>query len=418
MTLPAGALHSFVVCAAGAPGRRLPVSFDQRRHVGEGARPASWMAVAFRLPAGVDRAVLGEAWMSVLARHGTFRTVFDEGPGGDPQLREVELVAEGWTRHPFVGESRDAVRALFDAACSPYERPSHRLAVLESEDAPLAIIAADHAHVDMLSWHVVARDLLAAADALRRGDAPRTDPAPAFAAHTAALERMPPAPAAVTERWRQIVAGDGIPVFPLPLGDVSRPRPAVVEVVDVLDAAGLARFEAAAARHGVRTIALAVSVLTHVTRERAGMPLRAVFPVHSRHEDRWHEAVGWFITNAVIESADPAPAACTVAVREAIALGSHPLAPILAPYGGFPARPGMFALSWLDDRRLPVPAPPGVDLQHVSAAIDVDGVMVWFTATGTGLQVRCRHPDTPEARDGVGGWLAGVVAGMRRAAAS
>lgn len=421
LSLPEGTLSSFVVRAAGPGGRRLPVSFDQRRHVAEGARPGSWMAVAFRLPAGIDRDVLGRAWMAVVERHGTFRTAFEPTADG-PVLREIDPVAEGWSTHRVPGSSWDAVRRLFDAVCPPYEQPSYRLCVLDPDDpadgAPIVVIGADHAHVDMLSWHVVVRDLLAAAEALGAGRAPDLTPVATFGEHTVALERMPPAPDHVRERWDQILAAQGgrMPVFPLPLGDVTRPRTAVVEVGDVLDTAGLARFDDAARAAGVRTISLAISVLTAATLALADAPLRAVFPVHSRHEAHWHEAVGWFITNAVLESADADPRACAHAVREAVALGSYPLAPLFAPYGGMPQTPGMFALSWLDGRRLPVPAPEGVDLQHVSASIDVDGVMAWFTATDDGLRLRLRYPDTPEARANVGAWRDAVLAGFERAA--
>jgi hypothetical protein len=191
----------------------------------------------------------------------------------------------------------------------------------------------------------------------------------------------------------------------------------VVEVRDVLDAAELRRFDAAAAALSVRAISLALSVLTRVTRTLADAPLRAVFPVHSRYDQRWHDAVGWFITNAVIESDDDDPVACAASVKEAMALGSHPLAPIFAPYGGMPMRPGMFAISWLDVRRMTMPTDPSLEIQHVSAAIDVDGVMIWFTATKAGLQLRSRYPDTPEARANVGAWLDALEAGLEDAAA-
>jgi mycolipenoyl-CoA---2-(long-chain-fatty acyl)-trehalose mycolipenoyltransferase / long-chain-acyl-CoA---trehalose acyltransferase len=465
MHLPHGSLHSYVVRAAGPLGRALPVSFDQRRHVSEGPRPASWMAVAFRLPDGIDRDALGRAWMRVVARHGTLRTVFvadDPAAGVDPDrlaLHEVELVADGWTPHPASSDAqlltaragdaaarplragqeelctpeelRMLLRRVLDDACTPFARPSHRLCVVEPAGggAPTVVIGADHAHVDMLSWQVLVRDLTAAAlaerDGVERegvqhaGAEPAVSAAPPFAEHTAELAAMPPAPAEIAERWTRILAAEGgaLPRFPLPLGDVSRPGPAHVEVRDVLDAARLERFDARAAAAGVRPIALAVSVLAAVTARLAdGAPLRAVFPVHSRHERRWHDAVGWFITNAVLEAADPDPAACATAVREAVALGSYPLAPILAPYGGMPMRPGMFALSWLDARRLPVPADPAWEIQHVSAAVEVDGVMAWFTVTERGLQMRCRFPDTAVAAANVGRWLDAVVAGLRAAA--
>ena len=167
----------------------------------------------------------------------------------------------------------------------------------------------------------------------------------------------------------------------------------------------------------MRTIALAMSVLTRVTRALADAPLRAVFPVHSRYESRWHDAVGWFITNAVIESDDDDPVACAAAVKEAMALGSHPLAPILEPFGGMPVRPGMFALSWLDARRMTMPTDPALEIQHVSAAIEVDGVMIWFIATAAGMQLRSRYPDTPEARANVSAWLDAIESGLEDAAA-
>ena len=92
-----------------------------------------------------------------------------------------------------------------------------------------------------------------------------------------------------------------------------------------------------------------------------------------------------------------------------IGLGSHPLGPILAPYGGMPATPGMFAVSWLDLRRMPVSAPAGSTAHWVSASLRVDGVMVWFVLDDTGLHLRCRHPDTPEARASLAAWLSEVA---------
>lgn len=424
MTLPPGRLHSYVVRAELRSERALPVSFDQRRHVGEGQRPGSWMAVSFRLPEGINRDLLARAWLAVLDRHGTFRTAFSAGADRTaPVLHELEVSPGEWTEHPIEAgrTAREAVRDVFDEACAPYGTPSYRLCVLRPHDAEerdVVLIGADHSHVDMWSWHVVIRDVLEAAEALRSGSLAPLGPVSSFAEHTAQLEAMPPAPDAVIERWKAILAAESgaMPVFPLPLGDVSHPRRAVVEVRDVLDAAELRRFDAAATALSVRTIALAVSVLTRVTRSLADAPLRAVFPVHSRHEKRWHDAVGWFITNAVIESSDDDPVACAASVTEAMSLGSFPLAPIF-PHGGMPMRPGMFALSWLDTRRMSLPTAPELEIQHVSAAIDVDGVMIWFTATPAGLQLRSRYPDTPEARANVGAWLDALEAGLEDAAA-
>ncbi len=429
MDLVSGRLFSYAPEAAPGAGQPLPVSFDQGRHVGAGDRPGSWMALALRLPAPVERGELAAAWDAVVARHGTLTTAFSASADDAPALHEIALAPGVWQEHPAVGAelSRDVLRRVFDTSCRPHGRPSHRLCVVdpgpEAADArPELVIGSDHAHVDMWSLVILARDLLACLDDLRAERRPGAalPDAPAFAEHTAELEKMAPAPDAVRTRWASLIESGGgqLPVFPLPLGQLAPLPPEVVEVRDVLDGDATERLAAVARHHGVRLIAVGLSVLARVTAEQSGQPLRAVFPVHSRHHARWREAVGWFITNAVIETGDPDPAACAAAVQEAVGLGSWPLAPIFADYGGLPAPPGMFAVSWLDARRLPVPRTQAAELKYVSAAIHTDGVMIWFAVDESGLHLRCRYPDTPEARDSVGGWLDAVVAGLRGAAAN
>ena len=74
----------------------------------------------------------------------------------------------------------------------------------------------------------------------------------------------------------------------------------------------------------------------------------------------------------------------------------------------------MFAVSWLDLRRLPVRVDAaGLDAQYVGASIRSDGVMLWFIIDETGLHLRCRYPDTVEARRHVGGWLDALVHDLR-----
>lgn len=456
LRLPFGRLMGYDV-AVSAPGRQLPISFDQQRHVGAGERPGSWMALTFTLPGPVPRGRLSDAWLVVIARHQTLRTVFLPGePGEGPQLRAVEVGPGAWREHEIAPgqEVNAALGEVFDAACTPYARPSHRLCVVETAAGPTVVIAADHAHVDMWSMLVILRDFLAALRDAEPDSAPdadtgpdvdtgsaavaaktataqpdsapdvaRTGPRPAvlgFPEHTAALERMPPAPPEIAQRWAEILghANHSMPCFPLPLGD-PRHQPERVEVREILDVAGLAAYAARAREAGVSSLAQTVSVMTRITRELAGIPLRAVFPVHSRYDETWHDSVGWFITNSVLESPDPEPAACAAAVKEAVRLGSWPLRPILAPWGGMPETPGMFAISWLDLRRLPVQVENAASLeaQYVSAAIRTDGVMIWFILSDDGAHLRCRYPDSPQARESVGGWLDALVAGMQELAA-
>ena len=416
LRLPFGPLlsHDLVVSE---PGPRLPISFDQARHVGFGDRTGSWMALAMRLGAPVPRDDLAAAWCAVVQTHGTLRSVFVPEPDGSPTLHEVTVQAGRWTEHEVLpGQSmNEALRDVLDASCRPYERPSHRFCVIETADGPSLVIAADHSHVDMWSLLVMARDLLSALEQIREGRKPELPAVPPFAEHTIELARLTPAPEEIRQRWDEVIeaGGGAMPRFPLPLGDPT-PQPERVVIRDVLDLGQLAAFSARAAGHQVSTLALAVSAMTATTLELAGTPLRTVFPVHSRHEDRWHDSVGWFITNSVLESAEEDPRASSAAVKEAIRLGSWPLADLMAPWGGMPEQPGMFAVSWLDLRRLPVRIDAaGLDAQYVGAAIRTHGVMLWFIIDDSGVHLRCRYPDTREARRNVGAWLDALVARMR-----
>ncbi|MCH8560873.1 peptide synthetase [Nesterenkonia sp. DZ6] len=323
-------------------------------------------------------------------------------------------------------EVKAALRAHFDAVCDPFGTPSHRLCVIDDGESaavrdtagsPQIVIGSDHAHVDAWSLLVLVRDFNAVLNNLRAGrPAAHELPVPeSFAAHTMAMEAKPFPPEEIVTRWREILeAGGGVmPTFPLPLGDISLPVSEKVEVRDVLDSAELNKLEAHAREEGVRLIAVAVSVMTRIFRELGDQPLRTVFPVHSRDEPRWFDSVGWFITNAVLENEDDSLRGSYQAVKEAIRLGSHPMAPIMRPYGGMPAEPGMFAMSWLDHRRLPINVDEALNAQHVSAVVQTDGVMIWFVVNETGLHLRCRYPDTPQARETMRTWLDAVVEGLR-----
>ncbi|WP_291082814.1 hypothetical protein [Dietzia sp. UBA5065] len=430
MSLPDGVVHRFATDVTPGQGEDLPPSFDQARHASLGPRAGSWMAVAFHLPFPAGRDQVARAWLAVVARHGTLRTVL-EGHDDELRLRPVELHPLGWqTPSAEPGEDPRAVlRRVLDEACCPFARPAHALCLVEPRSAdpaerPVVVIGLDHSHVDAWSLLVLMRDFCSCLDDLACGLEPGTclPPAAAFADHTRELAARPPALPRVRRRWAEILSRGqgGMPVFPIGLGDLSTPREEVVEVRDVLEPDGVAALERAAARDGVRMVALAMAEMTAVFRRREGVGLRAVLPVHSRHDDhrgdRWHDSVGWFITNSVIECEEPDPRACAAAVRDAVELGSHALGPILEPHGGMPHTPGMFAISWLDHRRLPIDVDLSLRPQHVSAAIRTNGVMVWFVTNGSGLHVRCRYPDTAEARDSVGGWLDEVCAGLVRRA--
>lgn len=447
MEMSAGQVHVFEVLTAPAPGAHPnghSASFDQARHAGDGSRPGSWLAVSFSAPpVGLGR--IGDAWRKVIDRHGTLRTVLREEPQarsaslGTPRVvRAHDIVITGgyWRRFgDGVADPRELLRTLFDVACEPFGTPSYRLTVVTHDDGTrTVVIGLDHSHGDAWSLLILVRDMLAelavsedrdgSTTGVSKGRGQREHKAvPSFAEHTQELARRPTAPAQVRNAWARILAdGDGLmPRFPLDLGDISSPRDEVVEVIDVLDAEGIHALEEVAKDLGVRLFPLTVSVLVRANRQMDAGALRAVFPVHSRrgpadNRGKWADSVGWFITNSVLECDSTDPLECASAVSEAISLGSHALEPLLRPWGGMPKTPGMFALSWLDNRRLPVQVPQEARPQHVSAWIKTDGVMAWFVLNDDGMRLRVRYPQTPEACQTVGAWSALVTEGLRELA--
>lgn len=281
--------------------------------------------------------MLSRAWHAVVDRHGTLRTVALLPDDAAPTLHEVHVLGGAWVEHPVgVGQPMHvALRRLLDASCSPEQAPSHRLSVIETMDGPVVVLAADHSHVDMWSILVVLRDFRDAVTALLSGEGPGGgEPVPAFEEHTAAQLGREAPPADVVARWHELLDGCGgrFPVFPLPLGTDS-PVPECVEVRDVLDVDQDAALSRAAAAQEVSTLALVVSVLAEVTQELAGAPLRALFPVHTRLDERWHDSVGWFIANSVLAPSSSSVADAAAAVREAVRLGRPRLDTVLERYG-------------------------------------------------------------------------------------
>ena len=115
LNLPFGTLSSYHPYAS-APGEAVPVSFDQQRHVGAGERPGSWMAISVSMPKAVSREELERAWLEVIERHGTLRTVFSTGMGGEVQQHRIDVGPGKWIDHAVApGESiNEALRAVLN----------------------------------------------------------------------------------------------------------------------------------------------------------------------------------------------------------------------------------------------------------------------------------------------------------------
>ncbi|MDO5634562.1 MAG: peptide synthetase [Micrococcus sp.] len=432
LRLPFGPLSSYAV-TVGEPGEAWELSADQARHIGEGPRAGSWMALAFTWPTPVDPQRLADAWQATVARHPTLRTVTDVDDDGATILRTVPVLGGQWTRHTVAtGQSpQEAVREILDAACSPEQRPAHRLCTIDTMDGTTVVLGIDHSHVDMWSFMVILQELWTRLETSpTTSSSPTADTAaalsrlgeeaPGFEQHTRERRCLPHAAPATRQRWHAILdQHEGhFPVFPLPLGTQ---EPVVERVVlrTVLGVEDSAALRERARARKVSALSLVVAAMTEATAMLSDRPFAALFPIHTRHAQRWHASVGWFTLNSLLAPASAAPEDAAAAIREAIALGQERVEDIEHADGGQLAVPGLFAVSWLDLRRLPVQVDThAVSAELISARIHTDGVMLWFISDASGLHLRCRFPDTAAARESVTRWLDEVVTRTRRMARS
>ncbi|GEJ57771.1 hypothetical protein AMYX_25120 [Anaeromyxobacter diazotrophicus] len=188
--------------------------------------------LAFELEGALDADAFARAWQLVLARHPILRTGFVwEGVDEPLQLvhRGVELPLE---REDWRGLGAEAQAARleerfrqerargFDLAVPPLLR----LGLARTGDA-VHLFTFSHHHLLLDGWSVplVLKDVLAAYEALRRGEAPRLPPVRPYRDFIAWLQRRDPARS--EDFWRRALAGVRQPT---PLG-IDHPAAAAAE---------------------------------------------------------------------------------------------------------------------------------------------------------------------------------------------
>ncbi len=112
LRLPFGRVMGYDL-TVGATGERLPVSFDQERHVGQGDRPGSWMAITVRLPdVDLDRLADWDARVAGGSPYGS-GALAGSSLGLDPEKVAASLGFTGSTPNSIDGTaSRDVVAEL------------------------------------------------------------------------------------------------------------------------------------------------------------------------------------------------------------------------------------------------------------------------------------------------------------------
>ncbi|MCA6092172.1 condensation domain-containing protein [Streptomyces sp. SCA3-4] len=413
--------------AEGAAASAVPPSFNQRFHLA--GSTGNWLGCAFDLHGTVDVEALRAALERWVRRHGTLCSGFRAG--GERFLvpaERTELVARDAGESGGPEELRAWLAGRLAAACGRLGWPSYLFLVVLRPGGGTVFCGFDHAHVDAYSLAIAVHEL-------RESYAGRPLPAGvgSFVDHCAreqALAAGPP-PAASDPRvrgWAAFFAACGgtTPSFPAALGE---PAAQDTDVRRLLDAAGADALEAHCRAAGGGAFAGLLTAFGLAGRSLgAGEELRLCVPLHTRDEERWERAVGWFTTVAPmtvdvtgVTTAVDGAGRVRSAFREARRIASVPVARLLGTLerNGEFRRVGddVFMVSYVDYRRLPGAADHiACRAHHVSGVTVADDAQFWLARTHEGLFLRSRHPGTAVARAVVGEFTDAVTAVVREAA--
>ncbi|MFD3745203.1 condensation domain-containing protein [Nocardia sp. NPDC058633] len=401
----------------------IPPSFNQLVHLAGAQSGSIWLAATFDVTGHVDRTRLATAYCGLIARHGTLCSSFTATPAGPRRMSRpapATLEPQPDIPHRSATSLRETLRRHSDIRCAPFAERAYLLAAIDRPHSSTIVCAFDHAHVDAYSIAIIIEDLRR----LYHGVETETLPAAGNFVDYCAIpvEFRPDDPR--VDGWREFFGDQGVdpPSFPLDLGlEPGRRVPQAVELRRLLSADATEAFEGFCGTHGAGLFAGALAALAHSVRAAGGgHRLRLLFPLHTRHDPQWHNAVGWFTTNAPVAVEATPDFAATVrgaqaSVRAAIELGTVPLAETIRALGGLrPSRADIFMVSYVDYRRLPgADTHRAVNATHISNTGFADDVQLWFSRSDDGLALRARYPSIPTAHSVVRAFLDDVEQRLR-----
>lgn len=434
----AGEFIEWEVDASAARSMQSPIlpSFNQSIHLDAAETSHTWLAGTFELPGRIDREALGRAFHDLIARHGTLHSSFVRGPAGierhclDPGALRVS--ARSVSRTTDSAEMRDILRERLDIGCHPFGFPAYLLGAIDRDDRSTVVCGFDHAHVDAYSISIVIDDLhrLYTAHRDRYGAPLRDLPMCGNFIDYCHDEQQATAVSISDYRMRDWLrffdAVDGeLPAFPLDLGVAPGERaPQRTSIQPLLDDASATLFQQFCRRNGTTVFGGVLSAMADAVRRLGGGPeLATIFPMHTRREDKWLNAVGWFTTNAPVRVVSTGDLATTArrtgpVLRRSIRLGEIPVPQVIANVGGFrQVRSDIFMVSYIDYRTLPgARLHESIAAHHISNASTADDAQFWISRTDRGLALRTRYPDTPVARATITAFLDDVRASLSDAA--
>ncbi|OBC07653.1 condensation protein [Gordonia sp. 852002-50816_SCH5313054-c] len=407
--------------------QHLRDAFDYRvRTRKEGGRE-SWLGLSINFDEPLSIPAIRAALSQWIDRHEVLRShviIKADGlhrlstPEGTVQLKMGRI---GW--YTESGPLLEQIAGAFDRAAAPMQWPAYMFATVGRESSFTLLFAADHSLVDGYSLIMAQHELITLYRAARdRTDAalPEVGSYVDFSAQERRLADQAGADHPSVSTWTSFLkagAGD-MPPFQVPGANtaVAEPPDPAVDVPQeslsgvIVDDEAANRFTAVCSEAGGTLTAgiLAAFAIVH-HRRTDDREFRCVLPRHTRNEQRWLTALGWFVAVAPFcldmsdsPTFDQAVARATDELKRARQGASLPFLRVadLIGYRGEP----QFVISFIDTRYAPGAAEADSGRATVirSHSYARNEVFIWINRTPSGMRFSARFPQESPAGDVVG----------------
>lgn len=422
--------------------QHLRAAFEYRlRTHREGGREA-WLGVAIEFDEPLSIPAIRTALSMWIDRHEVLRShvvIWADRlarmttPAGSVKLKMGRV---GWYAEP--GPLLDQLAGSFDRATAPLQWPAYIFATVARENSFTLLFAADHSLVDGYSL-ILAQHELISLYAASRHKVPADLPAVGSYVDFSAYQRRE-ADAAGTDHeaiaiWSDFLRDTGgvLPGFELGSDDPEAQLDHVVETkpghmteltpqgsitAELLDDDQTNRFTAVCSTAGGSLFAGIMAALGSVYTELGGGPvLRCVMPRHTRGDQQWFGALGWFVAIVPfrLDTSEAADFGQIIGrateelrrVRKASSLPFLRVGEVLGQHTGFDAPEPKFVVSFIDLRFAPGNAEADAGRARVlrSHNYSAEEVYIWINRTASGLRVSARFPSHGRTHNQVGRYL-------------
>ncbi|MEE4022473.1 condensation domain-containing protein [Gordonia sp. PKS22-38] len=409
--------------------QHLRAAFEYRlRTRREGGRE-SWLGLAIEFDEPLSIPAIRATLMQWIDRHEVLRShVIIRGDGlarlsTDPGTVKLKMGRIGW--YTESGPLVEQIAGSFDRATAPLHWPAYMFATVGRESSFTLLFAADHSLVDGYSLIMAQLELVTLYRAARRQKPPELAEVGSYVDFSAQERRLADQTGAdhpAVRTWRDFLRSGrgGMPAFDVDAAvrridraelDAPAPDPSDESAVAqeslyglLLDDDAANRFTAVCSQAGGTVTAGVLAAFALIYHHHTGDPeFRCVLPRHTRDDQRWLTALGWFVAVAPFTlnvsdtpTFDQAVVRATAELKRSRQGASLPFLRV-AELLGHRGEP-LFVISFIDTRYAPGAAEADAGRAKVlrSHSYAPHEVYIWINRTPGGMRVSARFP--PESR--------------------